>query len=211
MARTDISICARALMNLGAAPINSFETPGDTAQFLKVAYPEIKAAIIGAYSWELFKIQKELTRTVETPSGFKYAFVVPGEMIGTPIAVFWSDQHWVRGTSGFEVRGNGILANYERLWMAYTGLRPEAEWPAWFADLVMSAVAAEIAFMVTDQQNVKDYWEAKTYGTPSENRLGGLMGQAMTLDAQGSGNNPGIADSAFVDARFVVVYPGDQW
>lgn len=211
MARTDISICSRALMNLGAAPINSFSTPGDTVTFLREAYPEIKASIIGSYAWELFKIQKELTRTTETPSGFKYAFVVPGEMIGTPIALYWSDQPWVRATSGFEVRGNRILANYERVWMAYTGLRPEAEWPAWFAELVTAAVASEIAFMVTDQQNVKDYWEQKTYGTPSENRLGGLMGQAMAIDAQGSGNNPGIADTAFVDARFGAVYPGDQW
>lgn len=211
MARTDISICNRALMNLGATPINSFNTPGDTQAFLRVAYPELKETIIGGYAWEAFKVQKELTRTAETPSGFKYAFVSPGDMLGTPIAVYWTDQPWVRATSGFEVRGNRILTNYEQIWMAYTANRPEAQWPAWFADLMMSAVAAEIAFMVTDQQSVKDHWEAKTYGTPSENRIGGLMGQAMTLDAQGSGNNPGIADSAFVDARFGAVYPGDQW
>lgn len=211
MARTDISICARALMNLGSQPINSFDTPGDTAKFLKLAYPEIRASVIGSYAWECFKVQKELTRTAETPSGFKYAFVAPGEMQSAPIALYWSDQPWVRATSGFEVRGNRVLANYERVWMAYTALRPEGEWPAWFAELMVGAVAAEIAFMVTDQQNVKDYWEQKTYGTPSENRLGGLMGQAMILDAQGSGNNPGIADTAFVDARFGAVYPGDQW
>lgn len=211
MARTDISICSRALMNLGAAPINSFNTPGDTVTFLREAYPELKASIIGSYAWECMKVQKELTRTMETPSGFKYAFVLPGEMLGTPIAVYWTDQPWVRATSGFEVRGNRLLTNYERIWMAYTASRPESEWPAWFANLMMAAVAAEIAFMVTDQQNVKDYWEAKAYGTPSENRLGGLMGECMTIDAQGSGNNPGIADSAFIDARFGAVYPGDQW
>lgn len=211
MARTDISICARALMNLGAAPINSFDTPGDTAKFLKAAYPEIRDTIIGSYQWETFKTVKELTRVSGTPVGFKYAFVSPGDMMSVPIAAFWSDQPWIRAMSGFEVRGNRILSNYERMWLAYTALRPEAEWPAWFAELMTAAVCAEIAFMVTDQQNVKDYWEAKTYGTPSENRIGGLMGQAMTLDAQGSGNNPGIADTAFTDARFGAVYPGDQW
>lgn len=198
-------------MNLGAPPINSFDTPGDVAQFLKLAYPEIKSTIIGLYQWELFKKMKELTRASGTPDGFTYAYVVPGEMMGTPIAAYWSNQPWVRATSGYEVRGNRILSNYERLWLEYTVERPESEWPAWFADLVTAAVAAEIAFMVTDQQNVKDYWETKAYGTPSENRLGGLMGQAMAIDAQGSGNNPGIADNAFVDARFGAVYPGDQW
>lgn len=211
MARTDISICSRALMNLGAAPINSFDTPGDVAKFLKLAYPEIKATIIGLYQWELFKTMKEMTRAAGTPDGFTYAFIAPGEMMGPPIAAYWSNQPWIRATSGFEVRGNRILSNYERIWLEYTADRPEGEWPAWFADLVTAAVASELAFMVTDQQNVKDYWEQKTYGSPSENRIGGLMGQAMAIDAQGSGNNPGIADNAFVDARFGAVYPGDQW
>ncbi|HKY43630.1 MAG TPA: hypothetical protein VJM50_11080 [Pyrinomonadaceae bacterium] len=211
MARTAISICARALMNLGSAPINSFDTPGDTAQFLKLAYPELKATIISAYQWECMKVMKELTRTTETPDGFTYAFVAPGDMLSAPISAHWTNQPWVRSTADFEVRQNRILANYERLWLSYTADRPESDWPAWFAELMTAAVAAEVAFMVTDQQNVKDYWEAKAYGTPSDNRLGGLMGQAMTIDAQGSGNNPGIADNAFVDARFGSVYPGDQW
>lgn len=211
MARTDVSICARALMNLGAAPINSFDTPGDVATFLKIAYPELRATIISGYQWECMRVRKELTREAVTPIGFQFQFLAPGDMIGAPVALYWTDQPWVRSTSGFEVRGRKVLANYDRVWLDYSAERPEAEWPAWFANLVMSAVAAEVAFMITDQQSVKDYWEAKTYGTPSENRLGGLMGECMALDAQGSGNNPGIADSAFVDARFGSVYPGDQW
>lgn len=211
MARTDISICDRALMNLGASPINSFDTPGDVAKFLKLTYPEIRSTIVSSYAWECMKTRKELTRESVTPSGFKYQFLAPGDMIGAPIAAFWNDQPWQRGLSGYEVRGRRVLSNYERLWLEYAVEKPEAEWPAWFANLVSAAVAAEIAFMVTDQQSVKDYWESKTYGTPSENRVGGLMGEAMTLDAQGSGNNPGLADTAFIDARFGAVYPGDQW
>lgn len=208
MARTDISICARALMNLGASPINSFDTPGDLARFLKLSYPEIKQTIISAYMWECMKVRKEMTREAAAPSGFKYSFILPSDMVGAPIGC-WLDENTNRGTSGYEVRGRRVVSNYERLWVEYTAERPESDWPAWFANLVSAAVAAEIGFMVTDQQNVKDYWETKTYGTPSENRVGGLMGEAMLLDAQGSGNNPGIADSAFIDARFGAVYPGD--
>lgn len=210
MARTDISVCSLALMELGAAPINSFDTPGDVAKFLKLAYPEIRAGVVASYQWECMKVRKELTRESVTPSGFSYSFLAPGDMIGAPVAAYWTDQPWTRGTSGFEVRGRRILSNYERLWLEYSAERPEAEWPAWIAELVVGAVACRIALMVTDQQSVKDYWEAKTYGTPSENRVGGLMGQAMTLDAQGSGN-VGFADTAFVDARFGAVYPGDYW
>lgn len=209
MARTDISVCSLALMSLGAAPINSFDTPGDTAKFLKLAYPEIRARVVSSYQWECMKVREELTRVSGAASGFSYEFLAPGAMVGAPVGAWTSNEPWVTATSGFEVRGRRVLANYERLWLEYSAVRDEAEWPAWFAELVTGAVAAEIAYMVTDQQSVKDYWEAKTYGTPSENRIGGLMGQAMTLDAQGSGNNPGIGSNALVDARFGSVYPGD--
>lgn len=197
-------------MNLGSAPINTFDVGGDTAQFLKVAYPELKATIISSYAWECMKTIKELTREATVPIGFLHSFVGPSDMVGAPIAAYPSDQPDQRGISDFEVRGRRIVTNRERLWLEYTQLKPEAEWPAWFANLVTAAVCAEVAFMVTDQQNVKDHWEYKTYGTPSENRIGGLMGEAMAIDAQGSGNNPGISDTAFVDARFGSIYPGDQ-
>lgn len=211
MARTDISICSRALMNLGASPINTFTDPRDDAQFLKLAYPEIKASIISAYPWECMKKREELTRESATPGGFRYQFVMPTDLVGAPIAAFPENTPYARGINGFEVRGRRIVTNHEALFIDYTADKPEEAWPAWFAELVMSAICAEIAFMVTDQQSVKDHWETKTYGTPSENRVGGLMGQAQTIDAQGSGNNPGLADDAFVAARFGAVYPGEGW
>ena len=210
MARTAISICARALMNLGAAPINSFDQPNsDIAAMLKEVYPEIRNSVISSYSWECMKIRKELTRASETPGGYQYAFVLPSDMLGGPSGVFPSADAKL-GTNAFEIRRARLVTDLPRAWIDYQASRSEAEWPAWFAEVVMGAVAAEIAFTVTDQQNVKDYWEAKTFGTPSENRIGGLMGQAMTLDAQFSGNNPGIVSTALLEARFGGVYPGDE-
>lgn len=208
--RTAISICSRALMNLGASPINSFEGGADAATFLKVAYPEIVENVTAAYAWECMKVKEELTREGNvTPPGYRYSFIMPGDMIGAPGGIATSDAPWSLTTSGFEVRSRRIVSNHPRLWVEYSTVRPESEWPAWFAELIVGAVCAELAFMITDQQNVKDHWEVKTWGTPSENRLGGLFGTAMALDAQGSGNNPGLANNAFVDARFGGVYPGD--
>lgn len=212
MARTDISICSRALMNLGASPITSFETPNDdVAAMLKVTYPEIRDTIISSYAWECMKVRKELTRAAGSPGGYSYAYIIPGDMLGGPSGVFPSIDAKV-GTSAFEVRRNRIVTDLPRVWVEYQARRVEAEWPAWFADLVTAAVAAEIAFFVTDQQSVKSDWEQKAFGTPSEGGLGGLMGKAMTLDAQSSGNNPGIVSTALVEARFGGVYPGwENW
>lgn len=208
MANTDISICSAALMELGANPINSFDTPGDVAKFLKLRYPQIKSAIISSYAWECMKVRKELTRAAGSPGGYQYQYIIPGDCLGS-IAALYPNEGDTLGSKDFEVRSRRIVCNFPRVWVEYSAERPEAEWPAWFVDVMIGAVAASIAFMVTDQQNVKDYWETKTYGTPSENRMGGLIGLAMTLDAQGSGNNPGFADHAFTEARFGGFYPGD--
>ena len=209
MARTDISICSRALMNLGAAPINSFDQNNDIAKMLKISYPEIRDEIISGYAWECMKVRKELTRTTEEPGGYRYAFIMPGDLLGGPSGLFPSADAR-SGTSAFEVRRNRVVTDLPRAWIEYQSRRPEAEWPAWFAQLVTAAVAAEIAYTVTDQQSVKDHWEAKAFGTPSDERIGGLMGQAMTIDAQNSGNNPGIVSTALVEARFGGVYPGGE-
>lgn len=210
MARTDVSICSRALLNLGANPINSFDTPTDVAKHLKVVYPEIRATVIGSYRWECMKNVKQLTRASGTPPGYQFQYILPPEMQGAPIAAY-PDNYGGRGINDFEVRGRRLVTNRAEIWLEYTEIKPEADWPAWFAELVSGAVASEIAFMVTDQQSVQDYWTTKTFGTPSENGLGGLMGKAMSLDAQGSGNNPGLADTAFIDARFGAVFPGEQF
>lgn len=211
MAITDISICSAAIMELGGLPINSFDTPGDVAQFLKLRYPMLRAGVIGGYQWECMKVRKELTREAAVPVGFEYAFLLPGDLIGAPVAAYTSGDAYAYATSAYEIRSRRVLANYPRLWLEYTANRPESEWPAFMVELMIAVVKDAIAFMLTDQQSVRDSCYINAYGTPSENRLGGLMGQAMTLDAQGSGNNPGLADSAFVDARFGAVYPGDQY
>lgn len=211
MATTDIDVCSMALMSLGAKPINSFDDPGDTAKFLKLAYPRIRSGVISSYQWECMKVRKELTRLADRPAGFDYEFLLPGDLIGAPIAAYDSEVVGTRPTSRFEVRGRNLVASFPRCWIDYSVEKPENQWPAWFFSLMVGAVCSEIAFMVTDQQSTQDYWETKTYGTPSENRTGGLFGTATTLDAQGSGNNPGIYDNAFVDARFGGVYPGEMY
>ena len=81
MARTDISVCSRALMNLGAAPLNSFNDPGDVAKFLKLSYPDIRAGVMSAYQWECMKKIEELTRESIVPVGYRFQFIMPGGLI----------------------------------------------------------------------------------------------------------------------------------
>jgi len=210
MARTDISVCSRALVGLGALPINSFQDATDTAKICATIYPELKEGIISKYPWRSFMTKKELSRDNSGPIGeWQYSFIIPGEAIGLAHAVFTSTAGKI-GTGRFEVFGRRVYSDMPRLWMDFLTLKPEAEWQAYFAELVAAALCSEIAFAVTDQQSTADAWTYKAYGTPSEGGMGGLMGQATILDAQGSGNI-GLQNGAFIDARFGSVYPGDTF
>ena len=85
---------------------------------------------------------------------------------------------------------------------------PESQWPAWFVELVVAAICATTAFAITDQGNVQAEWKATAFGSPGEGGMGGLMGDAVAIDSQSSGNDA-LDTGAFMDARHGGLY-GDS-
>lgn len=201
--QTAISLCAQALVRLGAQPIQSFEENTDRARICSVAYPGLRDAIIAGYPWRCMMTKKELTRSATVPAGqFAYQFLIPGEALTAPSATF-SNQDRKLADHEFKQFGRHLMADFPRVWADYVTVKPESEWPAWFFDLVMSCLCAEIAFAITDQQSTADTWRAVAYGTPGDDGIGGKLAQARLVDSQGSGN-VGIYSETFIDARMGV-------
>jgi len=201
MPETSISICSRALVSLGAKPISSFlAAEGDTATICANVYPGLKAGIMSRYQWRFLMKKKQLTRDSVAPVGeWRYSYVIPGDAIGLPNAIFSSP--FDRISEGqFEVFGRRVYCNFEAVIMDYTSDLKEDAWPPFFTDLMVKCLCAEIAFAVTDQQGVADNWTLRAYGSPSEGGVGGAMGDAMTLDGQSNGTS-GILSDVFVNAR----------
>ena len=201
MAETDVSICARALVLLGARPINALTETTDNARICALVYPNLKNSIMSRYGWRFLMTKKQLTRDATAPIGeWSYSYLIPGDALSVPHAVFWSSGTKLTNNR-FEIFGRRLYSDDAEIWMDYIVARPESEWPAWFVDLITKALCAEIAFSVTDQQSVAENWNYKAYGTPSESGQGGAMGEAMIIDSQGNGNI-GFYDTAFIEARF---------
>lgn len=202
MATNGIDVCNLAIMELGGSPITAFEEQGDVQALLRASYPSIIRGLMTRYNWECFKKRVELTRSAEKPIGKAYKFLLPGDKISAIIAAYAGDGDFERGINDFEVMGgNTVITNHKRLFIDYVASMTEDQWPPYFLDLAVAAVGARIAFFITDQQSTADAWQGRAFGTPSEQGQGGLFGLATTLDAQGSGNNPGLDDSAFISAR----------
>ena len=67
---TDLSICADALILLGAAPISSFTEGTDTAQACDRLYPDLKNTLLSTYVWSwTLKVQLQRLSTLPSMNG----------------------------------------------------------------------------------------------------------------------------------------------
>lgn len=202
MAETQFSICSRALVQLGERPISSFlASESDAAETCGTVYPSLKRGLMARYPWRFLMVKEELTRDSAVPIGeWSYSYIIPGASLAQPYAVFANSTDKTP-INDFEIFGLRLYTSRERIFIDYMADKPESEWPGYFTELMVAAMCASIAFPVTDQQGVADSWRGIAFGAPGEGGLGGLMGDAMTQDAQASGNI-GFQADVFVDARF---------
>ena len=199
---TDLSICSDALILLGASPLSSFTEGTDAAQACDRLYPDLKNTLLSTYvwSWTLTKIQ--LARLSATPiNEWKYAYQMPGDHLTGALAVFetdGTDQRSVR--YGWEIYGDELVTNMETVFIDYQQTITEAKMPNYFVRLLRTALAAELAIVITDQATKADYFRALAYGSPTENGRGGLIREAMNIDARGQSTQI-IEDYSLIQVR----------
>ena len=187
---------------LGAEAISSFEdTSEPNAETCANIYPEMVKGIMARYPWRFLMKQKALTESGSAPvNKWAKAFVLPPDMLALPHASFMSSGDKL-ATSAYEIFGSLLYTDHAEIYAEYTAHRAEAYWPHYFRDLIVAAMAAQIAFVVTDQQSTQSHWQGVAFGTPSDAGEGGLYALATVLDAQGQGQNSAVFSDAFLDAR----------
>lgn len=199
---TDLSICSDALIALGASPLSSFTEGTDAAQACDRLYPDLKNTLLSTYvwSWTLTKIQ--LARLSATPiNEWKYAYQMPGDHLTGALAVFESDSTAQRSVRyGWEIYGDELVTNMETVFIDYQKTITEAKMPNYFVRLLRTALAAELAIVITDQASKADYFRALAYGSPGENGRGGLMREAMNIDARGQSTQI-VEDYSLIQVR----------
>ena len=86
---TDVSICNKALLLLGASAISSFSDGSTQATACSILYPDIKRTTLGMYPWSFTVAKTELNRQTATPNNeWTYQFTMPNDMLnGVPRAV----------------------------------------------------------------------------------------------------------------------------
>ncbi|MDB9915919.1 hypothetical protein OAD30_03735 [Alphaproteobacteria bacterium] len=204
---TEVKICNKALLLLGAESITSF-TDGSTAgNACGLIYPDVKATTLGMYAWSFTIAKKELNRDVETPnSEWTYQFTMPNDMLtGVPRAVRASSTAgsplittWDMGTTlgGY----SALLTNQTTIFIDYQRSVEEGNMPSYFTQLLTYQLAWHLAEVMTDQTAKSEYWRGVALGVAIQGYRGGFFRQAVNIDS--AGQTPSvIQDYLLTDVR----------
>ncbi len=147
MALTDIGLCSRALIRLGAQPITSFDDGSAEAEICGALYPQSRDALLSAYGWGFATAQIELAQLTETPiGGYKYAYALPNDFLRGLSAGSDALSH---GIDYRIMRGN-LYSNSEKIILTYIYRADESEFPPFFETALIMRLAAELCIPLTE-------------------------------------------------------------
>lgn len=147
MPHSDLSLCAAALVKLGARPIVAFDEPTAEAETAARLYPVVRDATLLAHPWSFTLAQTELVRDPLPPAGdFAAAFRLPADILRTISAG--------QGGSGrglvYRVFGDRLHTDADRVLLTYQRRPPEADFPAYFVPALVARLAAELCLPLTE-------------------------------------------------------------
>lgn len=188
MPLTDVSLCAAALVKLGARPIASFDEPTAEAETAARLYPVVRDATLMAHPWSFSLAQVSLQRDPDPPAGdFAFAYVLPADILRTISA----------GSSGtgrglvYRVFGGRLHTDADRVLLTYQRRPPAAEFPAYFVPVLVARLAAEFCLPLTENAARA---EVLTRLAASELKLGKLIDSQQATPHQ-------VEDFTLVQAR----------
>lgn len=83
MSYTDVSLCSKALLKIGAQTITSFEDGTAESEVAANLYPLTRDGLLASYPWSFAVAQKRLGRLDLTPvADFKRAYQLPADFCG---------------------------------------------------------------------------------------------------------------------------------
>lgn len=176
----DVQICNSALLAIGCLPIQSFAAPGPSGQIVPVTYNSVVPFMLGNYPWRFSLKHTWLARLTDVPlHQWKYAFRLPPGRIGPPRGYFieGDDRPYTR----FEVIGDTVLTDAEKLLAEYQWAPPPDQWPQFFRMLIDLILQSRFALSIKEDEALSDRLRVQAIGHDGD---GGQFATAMSLDAQ---------------------------
>lgn len=188
MALSDIALCSRALLKLGADGITSFTDGTAEAEVSANLYPPIRDALLSSHPWSFASGQATLPKLVAEPvADFANAFQLPSDFLRALSA-------------GTGPRGRGIdyriaeqrlHTDVDSVNLSYIFRPSERAFPPFFDQAIIARLAAEFCLPLTESTS-----RAEVLFKLAEEEFR----RAKTIDSQQE-TTGGFEDFSLVEAR----------
>lgn len=147
---TSISICSNALLMLGAKPISDFSDDTDRALIAANLYPQVRDEMLRNHPWNCAIKRTVLSPDVAAPSfGYAYQFTLPSDWMRTLSIGDYGEE------IDYRSEGRKILADTDTLKIRYVFANTnEGTWDAAFVDVMTMAMAARMAYAITQSASL---------------------------------------------------------
>lgn len=181
---TDVDLVNRALVLLGQDPIQDLTDEDEVSVTCATVYPAVRDEVLGLYPWRCTFKKVQLARLTEAPlNEWTYKFTLPTDRVGEIRTVFNTDEVGAKPFKEYDIIGNELYTDAEEIWVDYPWLINEDSFTGHVRALMVFVLAARLAEPITEDSEKADKWEAKAYGPPGEDGMGGYFARARLLDS----------------------------
>lgn len=181
-----IDLISSALVLIGDAPVNSLATAGRAQEVANSLYDRTVANELSKFRWGFARAKAQLSLTTDTPvdTEWKSIYQLPTDLI-TLIKVY--------PNSRYQIYGDKVYSNSsDALYCDYIYDVAESEWPEYFAQIVMYALAIDFATSIRDSSSIVGEMAA---------RYNDAARMARYTDSQQHPQTP-VQHRPFIDVRF---------
>ncbi|MCA3263006.1 MAG: hypothetical protein ING44_13770 [Telmatospirillum sp.] len=147
MALSQIALCSRALIKLGAQPIASFAEGTVESQVAAALFPSVRDGLISAHPWSFASAQTTLPRLARDPvADHRFAYQLPPDFLR---ALSVGQGARGRGTA-YRIVESALHTDSDGVVLSYIFRPDESAFPPFFDAALIAALAAEFCLPVTE-------------------------------------------------------------
>ncbi len=147
MAASDIALCSRALIKIGANSLSSFDDGTVEAEIAANLYPAGRDALLSAHPWSFATAQTMLPRLAAEPvADYAFAFQLPVDFLR---ALSAGSAGRGRGAA-YRIAESRLHADTEDVTLTYIFRPSESAFPPFFDQALIARLAAEFALPLTE-------------------------------------------------------------
>lgn len=143
------------------------------------------------------------TTALKFDNGWRFAFALPGTMIGLPRRVLRDPRCPHDPLRDFLIEAGKLYCDFDKAWAVVTVRADPAIWDSQFKLAVEAIASADFCVPVTQDAKLAADLRAVAEGTPTEQGRGGLVGRAMASDAAKARTKAPQWRDPLSDARFM--------